>query len=233
LARPSREWTSAKVDGSAVYGIDVRLPNMVYAVIRHCPTFGGKLAKTPAVPGGMLAVVPVSVAAGTGRGADATGNVNAVAVVGTNTWDTWQAAKRLTVSGRCRRTRALNSTQFMTDAQALLTTATPYVAGGANPPGTVYTVEGNAAAANAAIGAASVVVDATYALPYVAHACMEVLNCTVDYVPGVKCEVYAPTQSARSVLSLVAALTGMPAAQITVHTTYLGGGWGASRRSIS
>ncbi|MBK7473069.1 MAG: molybdopterin-dependent oxidoreductase [Betaproteobacteria bacterium] len=55
---------------------------------------------------------------------------------------------------------------------------------------------------------------------------MEVLNCTVDCVPGVKCEVYAPTQSARSVLSLVAALTGMPAAQITVHTTYLGGGLG-------
>lgn len=216
-----------KVDGSAIYGIDVRLPNMVYAVIRHCPTFGGKLAKTPAVPGGMLAVVPVSVAAGTGRGADATGNVNAVAVVGTNTWDTWQAAKRLTVSWTLpANAAALNSTQFMTDAQALLTTATPYVAGGANPPGTVYTVEGNAAAANAAIGAASVVVDATYALPYVAHACMEVLNCTVDYVPGVKCEVWAPTQSARSVLSLVAALTGLPAAQITVHTTYLGGGLG-------
>ncbi|MBK7473070.1 MAG: molybdopterin-dependent oxidoreductase [Betaproteobacteria bacterium] len=151
----------AKVDGSAIYGIDVRLPNMAYAVIKHCPTFGGKLAKTPAVPSGMLAVVPVSVAAGTGRGADATGNVNAVAVVGTNTWDTWQAAKRLTVSWTLpANTAALNSTQFMADAQALLTTAAPYVAGGANPPGTLYTVEGNAAAANAAIGAASVVVDA-------------------------------------------------------------------------
>jgi isoquinoline 1-oxidoreductase beta subunit len=216
-----------KVDGSAKYGIDVRLPNMVYAIIRHCPSFGGTLAKLPSVPSGMLAVVPVAVAPGIGRGLDAAGNVNAIAVVGPNTWDTWQAAKQMSISWTLPANAAsLNSAQFAADAQALLAQATPYVAGGANGPGTLYTVEGDAAAANAAIAASTLKVDATYSLPYVAHACMEVLNCTVDYVPGVRCDVYAPTQSARNVLALVTTLTGMTPAQVTIHTTYLGGGLG-------
>ncbi len=82
-----------KVDGSAKYGLDIRLPNMVYAVIKHCPTFGGTLAVLPPTPQGMLAVVATRVAAGTGRGTESLDNVNAVAVVGSNTWDAWQAAK--------------------------------------------------------------------------------------------------------------------------------------------
>jgi isoquinoline 1-oxidoreductase beta subunit len=216
-----------KVDGSAVYGLDVRVPGMLYAVIRHCPSFGGTLAATPALPAGAIAVVPTQVKPGTARGAEAVGNVNAVAVVGNNTWDAWQAARRLTVKWTLPANAAvLNSMQFMADAQALMTGAKPYVAGAANPPGTLYTVERSTADANDAIGRAAKVVEATYALPYVAHACMEVLNCTVDYVPGERCEVWAPTQSSRSALSLVATLTGLPAEKVTVHTTYLGGGLG-------
>lgn len=217
----------AKVDGSAKYGIDIRLPNMVFAVIRHCPSFGGTLASTPSTPAGMIAVVPTKVVAQASRGSEAVGNVNAVAVVGTNTWDAWQAAKQLKVQWTLPTDAAsMNSAKFLADAQALLQSAPPYVAGGPNPPGTVYTVERSASDANAAIGASSKVVDATYSLPYVPHACMEVLNCTVDYVPGVRCDVYAPTQSARSVLSLVVSLTGLPAEKVSVKTTYLGGGLG-------
>ena len=70
------------------------------------------------------------------------------------------------------------------DARALAASAPPFVAGGANPPGTLYTVEGDGAAAGDAIGAAARKVDRTYTVPYVSHACMEVLNCTVDYVAG-------------------------------------------------
>ena len=216
-----------KVDGGARYGLDIRLPNMVYAVIKHCPSFGGKLASPPATPSGMIAVVPTRVVAGLGRGAEAVGNVNAVAVVGSNTWDTWQAARRLKVTWTLPANAAsMNSAQFLADAQALVTGATPYVSGGANPPGTLYTVEGSAGVTEPAIAGADQIIDVTYTLPYVAHACMEVLNCTVDYVPGVKCDVYAPTQSARSALSLVVTLTGLPESKVSIFTTHLGGGLG-------
>lgn len=216
----------AKVDGSTVYGIDVRRPGMVYAAIRHCPSFGGVLASVPSVPSGALAVVPVKVAAGTARGLEAVGNVNAVAVVGPTTWDAWQAARRLNLQWTLpANVAALNSMQFMADAQALMTNATPYVAGAANPPGTAYTVE-RSGVPDAAIAAADIKLEASYSLPYVAHACMEVLNCTVDFHPGVSCEVWAPTQSAKGALTLVMALTGMTAAQVTIHVTALGGGLG-------
>jgi len=216
-----------KVDGSARYGVDVRVPGMVYAVIKHCPAFGGKLAATPATPAGMIAVVATEVKAGTARGLEAVGNVNAVAVVGPNIWDTWQAAKRLTVRWTLPSNAAtLNSAQFLADAQTLMSAAVPFVAGAANPAGTLYTVERSTGDANAAIAAAATVVDATYSLPYASHACMEVLNCTVDYVAAVRCEVWAPTQTAKSALSLIATLTGLPSDKITVHTTYLGGGLG-------
>ena len=205
----------AKTDGSADYGIDIRLPGMVYAVIKHCPSFGGTLTRPPATPSGMIAVVPTRIVAGLARGAEAVGNVNAVAVVGTNTWDAWQAAKRLSVAWTLpANTAGLNSAQFLADARALAASAIPYVAGGTSPPGTLYTVEGNALDTTAAMGAAARVIEATYSLPYVAHAAMEVLNCTVDYVAGTKCDVFAPTQSAKSVLSLVATLTGLPAMRI-------------------
>lgn len=215
-----------KVNGKAKYGLDIRIPGMVFAVIKHCPSFGGTLASQPAKPNGMLAVVPTQVIAGTGRGTELTGNVNAVAVVGPNTWDTMQAAKSLNVSWTLPATTAnLNNAKFMADADALLASATPYVAGGANPPGTLYTVESTGTPGTAIAGSPKKL-DATYTLPYVAHACMEVLNCTVNFVPGISCEIWAPTQSAKAVLQLAMLITGMAATQIVVHTTYLGGGLG-------
>ena len=66
--------------------------------------------------------------------------------------------------------------------------------------------------------------DATFSLPYVAHARMEVLNCTVDHVAGLRCDVYAPTQSAKSALAITLALTGLAESQVTIHTLLLGGG---------
>jgi isoquinoline 1-oxidoreductase beta subunit len=216
-----------KVDGSAVYGIDVRLPNMVYAAVKHCPTFGGQLAARPAKPSSVIAVVPLRVADGTGRGTELSGAFNAVAVVSTNTWDAWRAARSLRVNWALPASAStLNDAQFIADGQALALNATPFVAGGANPPGTLYTVEGGAAAANAAIAGAAKQVEAMYTLPYVAHATMEVLNCTVDYVPGTKCDIYAPTQNGKGVLQLAIQLTGLPAANINVITTNLGGGLG-------
>ena len=216
-----------KVDGSAKYGIDTRLPGMVYAVIKHCPTFGGTLQATPSTPSGAIAVIPVNVAAGTGRGPDVAGNVNAVAVVAGTTWDAIQAANRLSPQWTLpAAASSWNTDRFFADAQALALSAPAFVAGGANPPGTLYTVERVGDAATALAAPNTKVVDVTYKLPYVAHACMEVLNCTVDYVPGVRCTIYAPTQNANGALALVIQLTGLTAAQITFNTTFLGGGLG-------
>ena len=124
----------------------------------------------------------------------------------------------------------LNSTKFLNDGIGLATNGTPsptpYVSGGTNPPGTLYTVEGSASLTSTAIAGAATVVDSVYTLPYVPHACMEVLNCTVDYVAGVKCDIYAPTQSAKTVLTLAKTMTGLPESAVNVYTTYLGGGLG-------
>jgi isoquinoline 1-oxidoreductase beta subunit len=218
----------SKVNGSATFGIDVRLPNMVFAVIQHCPTFGGHLnGPVPATPAGMIAVVPTEVVAGTGRGTETTGMVNAVAVVGTNTYDAWQAALALKINWTIPAASAnLSDATFLTEAEAALAKPVYYVASGANAAPTTYTVEGNLAAANAGIAGAAKVFSSVFSLPYVPHNTMEPLSCTVNYVPGVSCDVYAPTQYAAGVLSLANQLTGLPLSQINVHTTYLGGGLG-------
>ena len=217
----------SKVNGSAIFGIDVRLPNMVYAVIQHCPTFGGYLNGVPATPPGMIAVVPTQVVAGVGRGTETTGMVNAVAVVGPNTWDTWQAALGLSINWTIPASSAnLNDQTFINQANTALTSATPYSQSGPNTPPTLYTAEGNLAAANTAIAGAAKTNNATYTFPYIAHNALEPMNCTVHYVPGVSCDVYVPTQVASSVLSLVNQLTGLPLSKINVHTTYLGGALG-------
>lgn len=225
----ARQDIPSKVDGSARYGIDVRLPGMVFAAVRHGPSFGATLAAAPSAPAGALAVVPLSVAAGTGRGSEITGARNAVAVVASTTWDAMRLARSLSAKWTLpANAAALNNAQFLADAQALALGGTPFVAGGANPPGTLYTVELSAADAQAAFDRADTVkrLNVSYTLPYLSHACMEVLNCTVDYVPGVRCEVWAPTQVARSALSLIVTLTGLRADQVKLNTTLLGGGLG-------
>jgi isoquinoline 1-oxidoreductase beta subunit len=90
----------------------------------------------------------------------------------------------------------------------------------------LYTVEGNLAAANAAIAGAAKMFSEEYSLPYVAHNQLEPLSCTVNYISGVSCDVYVSTQVASSVQALVNQLTGLPLNKINVHTTWLGGGLG-------
>ncbi len=226
--RLARQDIPSKVDGSAKYGLDTRLPGMVFAAVKHCPTFGGTLVSTPSRPSGAIAVVPLAVSPGTARGADAVGNVNAVAVVANTTWDAMRAARSLRVSWKLPANAAqMNSAQILADAQALLQSAPAFAAGAANPPGTLYTVEASTANPDNALARPDVrKFDATYTLPYVAHACMEVLNCTIDYVAGVRCDVYAPTQSAKSALAITMALTGLSESQVHIHTMMLGGGLG-------
>jgi len=219
----------AKTDGSAVYGIDVWFPNMVFAAIRHCPVIGGTLpaGTTLKVPSGALAVVPVT--ASDTRGAVAAGTINAVAVVASNSWLANRLARGMSVPWSLPASTAnVDTTQILAQAKTMATaTGGALVAEPAPPAGTTPatyapTIEGQV---KTALGTPTL--DATYTLPYLAHATMEVVNCTcsITTVNGVKrCEIWAPTQSSAGVANLAKTLTG--ATDVVVHTTFLGGGLG-------
>jgi isoquinoline 1-oxidoreductase subunit beta len=221
-----------KTDGSAKYGIDVWFPDMVFAAIKHCPVFGGTLSASATLnkPSGAIAVVKCT--ASDSRGAVAAGTINAVAVVASNTWLANRLARGMSVPWTMpASTTGVDSAQILAQAKSLATAsggaliAEPTPPTGTTPATYAPTIEAQVAAA---LGTPTL--DATYTLPYLAHATMEVLNCTcsITATGGVptKCEIWAPTQSAGSVASLAAALTKLPASAIVVHTTFLGGGLG-------
>lgn len=190
----------SKVDGSAVFGIDVRVPGMLHAAVRNCPTIGGTLARTPATPAGAIAVVPLG---------------TAVAVVASNTWAAFRAANALSVSWTIPASASqLTSATITSQAQALMATGT------AGSPAAERVGD-----APGAFAAAATRIESTYQLPYLPHVCMEVLNCTASVTPT-SCEVWVPTQAASWVQSTAMAITGLPASAVTVHPTLLGGGLG-------
>ena len=215
----------SKVDGSAKFGIDTWFPDMVFAVIKHCPTIGGVLASVPTKPSGAIAVVACQ--ASDHRGLVAAGSLNAVAVVASNTWKAKQLASGLAVKW------TLPASTASVDSAALITQANNLLASGA-----ALTAEGgDVATVTAALGTPTV--DAIYTVPHLAHATMEVLNCSVRLTydgTGTKvtqCEMWAPTQAANWAQSTAmgvinAAQPTMPlsADKVIVNTTFLGGGLG-------
>ncbi len=189
-----------KVNGSAVFGIDVRLPGMVYAGIQNAPVVGATVSPgaTFAVPPGTLAVVALD---------------TAVAVVARDTYTSTRAARNLQVNWSVPAGNgAISSAGIMTQAEQFMTT------------GPVLTAE-TVGYPQGAILAAAKTVDLTYSVPYLAHGCMEVLNCTA-LITATSCVVWAPTQAQSAVVATAVAITGLPASAITVNTTFLGGGLG-------
>jgi isoquinoline 1-oxidoreductase beta subunit len=201
----------AKTNGKAKFGIDIQVPGMLFAVVKHCANIGGTLNGTPPVPAGALAVVPLK--ASDTRGAMVAGTVNAVAVVATNTHKAMMAAKELQAKWTLPAgTSALESSAILAQANSLLATGTPLVA---ETSGNVETGLKNSAR----------VLDFPYTFPYLAHATLEPLNCTADVKPD-SCKVWAPNQAANWVLGTARAITGLDPAKIEVVTTLLGGGLG-------
>lgn len=221
----------AKTDGSAKYGIDVWFPNMVFAVIKHCPVFGGVLAQTPAKPSGAIAVVPCKTP--DNRGAVVAGSVNAVAVVAKNTWSAKNMANSLSVSWTLPASTAnVDSASILTQAKSLLASGTGALVAEPTPP-TGYTPASYAPVIEGQVAGAmgTPTVEASYSVPYVAHATMEVLNCSVDMKfdstgAPLSCEIWAANQNAASAATYASAASGIPVANIKVNTMYLGGGLG-------
>jgi isoquinoline 1-oxidoreductase subunit beta len=189
-----------KVNGAAVFGIDVRVPGMLYAVIVNCPVFGGTLASVSdqhalIIPG-VRKVIRVD---------------NAVAVLGDHTWAAKRGAAALDVKWYEGRTAGLSTAKVV---QQLVDAS--------KRDGAVARKEGDIVKA---FDNARMRVDSVYHQPFLAHATMEPVNCTVSVRPD-GCDIWVGTQVPTRAVDTAMKITGLPADRITVHNHLLGGGFG-------
>ncbi len=198
--RQRRLDTPVKVDGSATFGMDVRLPGMKFAAVAQCPVFGGSVlqydaARARAVPG-VRRVLRTR---------------NGVAVVADNTWSALQGKRALDI----RWDEGANAFQ----SSAKISNQFRELAG---TRGAVVREQGDVPRG---LERAARQITAEYELPFLAHATMEPMNCTA-HVRSDGCDVWVPTQNQTATRRTAARLARVPMEQVAVHTTYLGGGFG-------
>lgn len=193
-----------KVTGKAEFGIDVRVPGMVYAAVAACPVFGGKVRAYDerAILGrrGVLAVVPVE---------------GGVAVVADRYWRAQQALKALPITWDYGAGSGSSSEQLAQAYRQAL-----------DGPAAVAAEEGDVAAGLQG----GRLVEALYEVPHLAHATMEPLNCTARVENG-RVDIWMGTQNPEAALRLAARTAGVPPEAVEIHNCYLGGGFG--RRSVN
>jgi isoquinoline 1-oxidoreductase subunit beta len=192
--------TPQKVNGTAVYGIDAKLPGMKVATLAQCPVFGGRLkslddTKAKAVLG-VRQIVRLD---------------DAVAVVA----DHMGAAKK-----------GLAALDIQWDDGPNATLATPDIVrdldSALNTPGAVAEQAGDV---DKALASAATKIDAAYEVPFLAHATMEPMNCTVHVQEG-RCEVWVGTQVMARAQAAAAKAAGLPIDKVVVHNHLIGGGFG-------
>jgi isoquinoline 1-oxidoreductase subunit beta len=193
--------TMDKVTGRPIFGIDVRVPNMLYAAIVQCPVFGGTPksydeAKIRSLKG-VRRVVPLP---------------NSVAVVADSWWQAKQAIDALPLTWDEGQNGKVSSAAI---AELLR-------GGLIAPEAAVVRKDGDF---EGALSKATNRVEAEYAAPYLAHATMEPMNCTAHVTPD-KVEVWAPTQSGEGALAAAAAAAEVAPEKVVMHKTMLGGGFG-------
>jgi isoquinoline 1-oxidoreductase subunit beta len=187
-----------KVNGTARFGMDVRLPGMLTAVVAHSPVAGGKVAsfnadKAKAMPG-----VKHVVQIGSG-----------VAVAATGYWAAKQGRDALEIQWDEGANAALSSENISKAMSEL-----------ADKSGVVARKDGDVSTATAAKK-----LDAVYEAPYLAHACMEPMNCTA-WVKADGVEIWAGTQAQGINQSVLSKVAGVKPEQVKVNTMLLGGGFG-------
>ena len=201
----------AKSNGTARFGIDVRQPGQVFAVVRHCPMLGGGPGVVNVDAAMKLPGIERVVRLGPYAGSTA-----AVAVVGTTYWHAKRGADALQIEWQAPPAGTLDSAKIM---QALEQSARDAAE---NEGGFAYYKRGDVKQA----GAASLrKVEQLYRAPYLAHAALEPINCTAQVKDG-KVQLWLPTQMPGMARALAAQVAGVPVAAVTVHVTYLGGGFG-------
>ncbi|MBV9686362.1 MAG: xanthine dehydrogenase family protein molybdopterin-binding subunit, partial [Alphaproteobacteria bacterium] len=193
--------TLEKVTGKPIYGIDVRVPNMLYAAIVQCPVFGGtpKSYDETKIRGlkGVRQVVQLP---------------NAVAVVADSWWQAKTAVDALPVTWDEGQSGKVSSTSIAEFLRAGLAAA----------DAAVIRKDGDVDAALANVAKR---IEAEYGAPFLSHATMEPQNCTAHVTPD-KVEVWVSTQSGEAALAAAAAAAEVPPEKVVVHKTMLGGGFG-------
>lgn len=198
------------VSGQPLFGIDVSVPGMKYAVYEKAPVFGARVASANldeirALPG----VQQAFVLEGT---TDLAGLMPGVAIVADTTWHAFAARRRLRVTWAEHPTAQQSSAGFARQADALF----------AGAPQQEMKRTGDPAAAFAA---AKTVVEARYEYPFLAHASLEPMNCTARFTDGAF-EIWAPTQNPAPGRQLVSTVLGVPPEKIAIHIVRGGGGFG-------
>jgi CO/xanthine dehydrogenase Mo-binding subunit len=192
--------TPAKLDGSAVFGIDVRLPGMKVATVTACPLIGGRVAdvddtKARAVSG-VVQIVRLE---------------KAVAVVADHMGAAKKGLAALSVKWEPGPGGLFSSAQLLEHMKVAATRS-----------GAIGKKEGDA---EGVIAAAPKRLEAVYELPFLAHATMEPMNCTV-HVRKDSCEVWVGNQVLARAQAAAAEASGLPPEKVTVHNHFLGGGFG-------
>lgn len=198
-ARPRLD-TPPKVDGSAAFGIDVRPEGVLIGRVARCPVFGGTVAELDDAAARRVPGVREVVDLG-----------DRVGVVADHYWAAQKGLEALDVTW---------DEGEWADQSSKAIAATFREAAGR--PGAGARSDGDA---DAALRRAERVREAAYDLPYLAHATMEPMNATAD-VRSDACEIWAPTQFQTGCVMAGSQIAGVPEDRVTVHTTYLGGGFG-------
>jgi len=193
-----------KVTGAAKFGIDIVVPNMYYASIAHCPTFGGTVksfdASKAKTINGVVDVVQVS---------------QGIAVIAKSTWQAFKGKEALSIEWDLGKFANVDSGSIRDEMLKHISSE-----------GTEMQSVGNV---SQSIDGEKFV-DAVYEVPFLAHAPMEPMNSVASYKNG-KVELWSPSQNPQSGLTDVARALGIKEEDVTFHVTLVGGGFG--RRLIN
>jgi isoquinoline 1-oxidoreductase subunit beta len=198
------------VSGKPLFGIDVTVPGMLYAVFAKSPVFGGSVVSAnldviKSQPGIRDAFIV--------RGGDVfNGLCSGVAIVATNWWLADKARDKLEVVWEEGATASQSTAGFAKQAADL----------SAQAPATKVFSEGDVAQA---LASSARRLEAAYSYPFIAHATLEPQNCTAHFHDG-KAEIWAPTQNPDAGRKIVAKTLGITDADITIHMIRCGGGFG-------
>ncbi len=188
------------IEGKPVFGIDVVVPGMLHAAVVQSPVIGGEvlnLDQVQASSRGVTAILPIS---------------HGVAVVAESWWEATKTAEALEIQFSIPAGRENLSSESISR----------HMAGAMRERGRRCRRRGNP---ETVLASAQTRASASFETPFYDHAALEPMNCTA-HVSATRCEIWVPTQWARGVLETARQITGLPEESITIHPTFLGGGFG-------